>query len=322
MKQALLRKSIREARLLLGWSTIIMFAFCWLRVWIVSLLPTDRFKTIVEQFREFERFVPVPFEQLFTYSGRIALTYDELIVVMCMAIWVIARGSDCVAGELGRGTMEMVLAQPVSRKRILLTQALVTTVGAAILALASWVGLYVGIHTNRVEEPVEPLTLSVPMFGLDPAASLLEGETRSVPMSTKVSPHDMWPAAVNLFALGFFLAGLSTLVSAPDRYRWRTIGIVAAIYVVALIMKIVGLASERFSWLLHFTFFTAYDPERFVSVAVHTPGDAWRCVLIDDQGQWAGLGPLGFDLLLIGMGLVAYVLATVIFSRRDLPAPV
>src|SRR5210317_1038482 len=102
MKQALLRKSIREARLLLGWSTIIMFAFCWLRVWIVSLLPTDRFKTIVEQFREFERFVPVPFEQLFTYPGRIALTYDELIVVMCVVIWAIARGSDCVAGELGR----------------------------------------------------------------------------------------------------------------------------------------------------------------------------------------------------------------------------
>ena len=80
-----------------------MFAFCWLRVWIVSLLPTDRFKTIVEQFREFERFVPVPFEQLFTYPGRIALTYDELIVVMCMAMWAIARGSDCVAGELCAG---------------------------------------------------------------------------------------------------------------------------------------------------------------------------------------------------------------------------
>ena len=322
MKLALLRKSIREARLLLLSSMFIMFAFCWLRVWIVSLLPTDRFKTIVEQFREFERFVPVPFEQLFTYPGRIALTYDELIVVMCVAIWAIARGSDCVSGELGRGTLEMVLAQPVSRKRILLTQALVTTVGVALLTLVSWGGLFVGIHTTDVEEPVTPLKLSISMFGSDPAQSLLEGETRTVPMSTKVSPHDMWPAAVNLFALGFFLAGLSTLISAPDRYRWRTIGIVAAIYVVALILKIVGLAADRFSWLLNYTFFTAYDPERFVSIAVNAPGDAWRFVLTDDQGQWTGLGPLGCDALLIGMGIVAYIAATVIFSRRDLPAPV
>ncbi len=298
-----------------------MFAFCWLRVWIISLLPTDRFKTILEQFREFERFVPVPFEQLFTYSGRIALTYDELIVVMCVVIWAIARGSDCVAGALGRGTLELVLAQPISRKRILLTQAMVTTMGVAILACASWAGIYAGIQTTTVEEPVAPLRLSIPLLGLDPAGALLDGETRAVPMSTKVDPHDMWPAAVNLFALGFFLAGLSTLISALDCYRWRTIGIVAAIYVVQLIMKIVGLASDRFAWLLNFTFFTAYDPERFVSVAVNTPGDAWRLVLTNDQGHWAGLAPLGLDLLLIGMGLVAYLAATVIFSRRDLPAP-
>ena len=319
---ALLRKSIRESQLLLASSAFIMFAFCWLRVWIVSLLPTDRFRTILEQFREFERFVPVPFEQLFTYPGRIALTYDELIVVMCVVIWAIARGSDCVAGELGRGTMEMMLAQPVSRKRILLTQASVTTAGIALLALASWCGLYVGIHTTTVEEPIAAPTMSIPLLGMNPSALLMEGATRPVPMSTKVNPQDMWPAAVNLFALGFFLAGLTTLVSAPDRYRWRTIGVVAAIYVVQLIMKIVGLASEQFSWLLRFSFFTAYDPEKFVSVAVNTPGDAWRLVLSDDQGRWIELGPLGYDSLLIGMGLAAYVAAVIIFSRRDLPAPV
>ncbi len=321
MKLALLRKSIRESRLLLLSSTIILFAFCWVRVWIVSLLPTERFKTIVEQFREFERFVPVSFEQLFTYPGRIALTYDELIVVMCMAIWAIARGSDCVAGELSRGTLEMVLAQPVSRKRVVITQATVTALGAALLAVATWGGIYAGIHTTHVDEPVAPPAVTLPVFGMNPADALLKGETRRVPMSTRVAAGDMWPAAANLFSLGFFLAGLSTLVSSLDQYRWRTIGIVAAIYVVQLIMKIVGLAADNLKWLLNWTFFTAYDPERFVSTALHTPHDAWRIVLVDDRGAWLALGPLGFDILLIGMGLAAYVAATLIFCRRDLPAP-
>ena len=140
-------------------------------------------------------------------------------------------------------------------------------------------------------------------------------------MAAKVNTRDMWPAAVNLFALGFFLAGLSTLVSSFDQYRWRTIGIVAGIYVVQLIMKIVGLASERFQWLLSWTFFTAYDPERFVSVSVNMPHSAWRLIMVDQQGQWLGLGPLGYDSVLIGMGFTAYVAATVIFCRRDLPAP-
>jgi ABC-2 type transport system permease protein len=322
MKLALVRKTIREARLLLIASTVIMFAFCWLRVWLVSLLPTDRFKTIVEQFREFERFVPVPFEQLFTYPGRLALTYDELIVVMCMVVWAIARGSDCVAGELGRGTLEMVLAQPVSRQRVLATQGLVTLAGAMLLALASWLGIFTGIHTTYVEEPIVPPQLPLTLGGAPPVGLLLEGQTRSVPMLSKVDPHCLWPAAVNLFALGVFLAGLSTLFSALDRYRWRTIGLVASVYVIQLIMKIVGLASESWSWLLNFTFFTAYDPERFVSIAVNRPADTWALVVRDEQGQWSALGPLGGDLLLIGLGLACYVAAAVIFHRRDLPAPI
>ncbi len=321
VRLALLGKSWREARLLMLSSALILFAFCWVRVWVVSLLPTDRFKTIVEQFREFERFVPVSLEQLFTYPGRIALTYDELIVVMGMAIWAIARGSDTVAGELSRGTLEMVLAQPVSRQRVVLTQATVTVLGAALLALATWFGLYVGIHTTHVDEPVAAPVLPLSVFGLDPQQVLQEGETRRVAMSTKVNAHDLWPAAANLFALGFFLAGLSTLVSSMDSHRWRTIGIVAAIYVLQLIMKIVALASENLKWLFHWTFFTAYDPERFVSLAVHTPEDAWRLILVDDQGAWQALGPLGYDLLLIGMGVAAYLAATWIFCRRDLPAP-
>ncbi|MHB0956486.1 MAG: ABC transporter permease subunit [Pirellulaceae bacterium] len=322
MNRALIRKSVGEARLLLLSSAVVMFAFCWVRVWIISLLPTDRFKTIVEQFREFERFLPVPLEQLFTYPGRIALTYDELIVVMCVVIWAIARGSDAVAGELERGTMEVLLAQPVSRLKVLVTQSVVTVLGVAVLALASWLGVYAGIQTTWVDEPVGPPPLIWPMLGMASPEQLLAGETRAVPMASKVDAADMWPAAVNLFALGFFIAGLSTLFSSIDRYRWRTIGVVAAIYVVQLIMKIVGLASESLHWLLKLTFFTAYNPERFVSVAVHTPTAAWRVVLVDDAGDWVALAPLGYDLLLIGIGLAMYVAAAWIFCRRDLPAPV
>ena len=155
LNRALLNKSIGEARLLLLGASLVMFGFCWVRVWIVSLLPMERFKTILEQFQEFERFLPVPFEQLITYVGRIALTYDELIVVMCVAVWAIARGSDCISGELGRGTMEMLLAQPVSRLKILVMHGVTTTVGTATLALASWVGIWVGIHTTHTKEPIE-----------------------------------------------------------------------------------------------------------------------------------------------------------------------
>jgi ABC-2 type transport system permease protein len=318
LNRALLNKSVGEARLLLLGASLVMFAFCWVRVWIISLLPMERFKTILEQFREFERFLPVPFEQLITYVGRIALTYDELIVVMCVAVWAIARGSDCISGELGRGTMEMLLAQPVSRLKVLVMHASVTTVGTATLAVASWIGIWVGIHTSYVEVPIELPTV-LPGLALTEAFS--DWPTQTVSMARKVDPWLFWPAAFNLFALGFFLAGLSTLMSSWDRYRWRTIGIVAGIYVLQLIIKIVGLATDRLAWMLKTTFFTAYEPELFVSIASQSPEQAWSILLRGDTGAWE-LGPLGCDLLLIGLGLTAYMAAAVIFRRRDLPAPV
>jgi hypothetical protein len=34
-----------------------------------------------------------------------------------------------------------------------------------------------------------------------------------------------------------------------------------------------------------------------------------------------GVGPLTYDLVLLGVGLVGYLAAAVVFVRRDLPAP-
>ena len=41
--------------------------------------------------------------------------YVHPLVLFSAVIWAIMRGSDCVSGEIGRGTMEMLLAQPVRR---------------------------------------------------------------------------------------------------------------------------------------------------------------------------------------------------------------
>ena len=65
-------------------------------------------------------------------------------------------------------------------------------------------------------------------------------EKIEMPMRDKVDPRVFLPGVVNLFCLGCAVAGVSTLVSACDRYRWRTIGIVAGLYIVSMILKIVG----------------------------------------------------------------------------------
>jgi len=318
----LLKKSMREARLLLGGLGVLLFAFCWVRVFIVSRLQTSQFAAIVEQlWDQFKDLWPVSLEQLLSYTGRIAVGYNEPIVVFGVSIFAIARGSDVVSGELGRGTLEMLLAQPVSRLQVLYTQAAVTVAGIAGLCVLTLAGTTAGIYTIKVKEDLPPPSIGIPGLGLRIPLSVSKPEKIKVPMSEKTRPGYFVPGAVNLFCLGLMVAGFSTLISALDRYRWRTIGIVVGVYVVSILIKLLGQAISEVAWLQWFSVFTAFEPQKFISIAMHDPGNGWALVMRDAAGQFKELGPLGYNLILSLVGLICYVLAGVVFQRRDLPAP-
>jgi ABC-2 type transport system permease protein len=322
MNRALFKKCLVEARLLFAASAALLFAFCWVRVFIVSRLQTTQFAAIVEQVWEnFKDFSPVSLAQLLSYSGRIAITYDEPIVVFGISIFAIARGSDAVSGELGRGSMEMLLAQPVSRLQVLYTQASVTIASLLLLCCLTLAGTTVGIHTTTVSEDAPPPTLTVPVLGIEIPLSFAKPEKVRVPMREKVRPLDFLPGAVNLFCLGCALAGFSTLVSSFDRYRWRTIGIIVSLYVVHLVLKILGLAIEDVRWMQSLSLFTAYEPQKFISIAVNQPAQTWSLAMYDSQQRFIELGPLGYNLILLGVAAASYISAGIVFHKRDLPAP-
>jgi ABC-2 type transport system permease protein len=273
MNRALWSKAIGEARLTLAGCALLIFLFDWLFVWVTRLIPAPPFKEMLHLLPPaMQRLPGIPIADVATYAGRISMGYLDPAVLFLSAAWAIARGSDCISGEIGRGTMEMLLAQPVRRIAILGTQAMVMVVGAAVISLCAWLGTWVGLAVNPFETPVDP-RLYV-------------------------------PAAVNLFALTVFTAGLATLASSWDRYRWRTIGLAVSIYLVAFILKVIGRMVESLDWVLYFTFHAAYQPQ----VMVNAPERAWEL-------------SLRLDGLLLGLGLAAYAAAALIFCRRDLPAP-
>lgn len=322
MNRALLKKCLIEVRLLFAAIAALLFAFCWVRVFIVSRLQTSQFAAIIEQvWDNFKDFSSVPLAQLLSYSGRIAITYDEPIVVFGISIFAIARGSDAVSGELGRGSMELLLAQPVSRLQVLYTQAIVTIGSLLLLCTITLAGTTVGIRTTTVTEDAPPPKLRIPGLNFEIPLAFGKPEKLKVPMREKVDPVSILPGAVNLFCLGCALAGFSTLVSAFDRYRWRTIGIVVTAYVLHLVLKILGLAIDDVSWLQSLSLFTAYEPQKFISIAVNEPAQTWSLALYDSQQQFRELGPLGYNLILLSVAALSYLGAGIVFHRRDLPAP-
>jgi len=325
MIHVLIRRRIDEAKWLLAACSIAMLWFCWLRVWLVSRLDTGRFKEILDLLpSDWQRFTPVDFAWLITYEGRISLVYDELIVVGCVSLWAIARGSDCVSGELGRGTLEMLLAQPLSRRAVMISQAGVTVVGVAVLSFFAWFGTWCGIHTMSAKQVVTPafhLPIPLPFVGSEIPIPFAEPQTMYIPMVDLVDAGLFVPASVNLFAFGLMLAGFSTLMSSWDRYRWRTIGIVVGVYAFQIVAKLFGMSADELVWLKFVSAFTAYEPESLVRIADELPQFTWSFTMRQSDGTWMGYGPMCFHTIMASIGIATYAIALRVFSRRDLPAP-
>jgi hypothetical protein len=68
--------------------------------------------------------------------------------------------------------------------------------------------------------------------------------------------------------------------------------------------------------LSYASFFTPFEPQLLVGDAARS----WTVWVESSTGEIA-LGGLGYDFVLIGFGLVWYVVACVVFASRDLPAP-
>jgi ABC-2 type transport system permease protein len=286
MNGALWKKAYGEVRLVLPLFIAVMFGFQVLHVWVASQLDLQLIRDVLNIMPDFmKRVLPVSVDTLASYTGRVAIGYDHPIVAFGFAFWAVARGSDAVSGPLNRGTLETavsgplnrgtletVLAQPVRRTDVLLSNAVVATLGTALMATACWLGTFTSLSL--------------------------------IPKLHDISPLPYIHCAVNLFAYAFFLGGMTTLISSADRYRGRTIGIAAAMYVIAVVLKLTGRMAAGFESLAYFSFLTPYEPQRF----------------IDPQFDPAMLA-VNYDVPLVVLGLACYVIAVVIFAKRDLPAP-
>jgi ABC-2 type transport system permease protein len=321
MTWALYQRWIGQGRWLLLACGAALFAFCWLRVWIISQLDISSFEVILRQvWEKYERFSPVSLDQLLTYNGRVAVGFEEPVVLLCLSVWAIARGSNTVSGHIHSGVMEMLLAQPVSRSALFVSQTLVTLSGLVFLSLCMWTGLAVGIHTTEITERYRP-SIQVPLVQQEIPLIFLPEKERTLPMSERTSARIFIHPTINLFCLGVFLTGLTSLLSACDRYRWRTIGIVVGLVVVQMIMQLVSVTAPSLRWLAYGTFLSAFEPQIIVSVVAKAPQEMWTLLQRDAAGSVLRPGPLGYHLLLLIPGLFCLWVANFVFCRRDLPAP-
>jgi ABC-2 type transport system permease protein len=236
----------------------------------------------------------------------LSIGYVHPLMQIIFCIWAIGRAAGAVAGEIDRGTMELLLAQPIPRWRVILAHLTVDAVVIPILCLSLWGGTLLG---TRLVGPFEVTAADLEPFKKLPFPIKIDPELLAV------NPGAFGPALWNVGGLIFAVSGVTMALSAVGRFRMRVIGLAVLLTLVQFLVNVVGQLWDAVAPARPFTLFFYYQPQQIVLAR------RWTA---DLGAVWNGGQPLAAVpvlAVLFGVGVVGYALALWAFTRRDLPAP-
>jgi ABC-2 type transport system permease protein len=321
MTGVLVRKLLRDLRVQLLVVALLLAAFecLWVKI-------TERITGQIVPFLGRQVSLPGLEETLFQGPGKIIRTliggehirlnramdvlsigYVHPLLQTILCVWAIGRASGAIAGELDRGTMELLLAQPLARSRVILANVCVDLLTIPALCLALWGGTWLG---DWLVGPIRPNPEAVPKL---PLPILMPPEATD-PELLRLTPLDIGPALVNVAALLFAVTGYTMWLSAAGRFRSRVLGMAVLVTLVQFLVNLVGQLWEALAFLRPLTVFYYYQPQQVIL------SRTWSV----DFSVWNGgrpLCPVPGAAVLFAVGLAGYLLALWVFTRRDLPAP-
>jgi ABC-2 type transport system permease protein len=231
----------------------------------------------------------------------ISIGYVHPLMQIIFGIWAIGRAASAIAGEIDRGTMELLLAQPIPRRNVVLSHLAVDAVVIPLLCLSLWSGTILGCRL------VGPFTANTAVLKIFPFPVQIDESLLTV---------DAWafgPALWNVAGLLFAISGVTMALSAAGRFRGRVIGLAVVMFLVQFLINVVGQLWDAVAWLRPFTVFFYYQPQQVVL------NGRWT---VNPAMAWGG-GPEAANVLVVlfAVGAAGYALALTVFTRRDLPAP-
>src|SRR5262249_20648956 len=227
---------------------------------------------------------------LFSVRDMVTMGYVHPLMLTVFGIWAIGRSAGAITGEIDRGTMELLLAQPLARYRVILSHLSLDLLTVPLLCLSLWAGNWVGIH----------------LVGLKEANA-----SESAPLiDTAMFGPALWLVGALIFAVG----GYTMWLSAQGRVRRAGMAWAVLITLVQFLVHVVGQLWDAVAFLRPFTVFYYYQPQQVI-----LKGE-W---VVDLAKVWHLDQPLAVNglIVLLTVGAAGYALALWTFCRRDLPAP-
>jgi ABC-2 type transport system permease protein len=271
---ALIRKLLRDVRT--GWIVVLVLLFSFQVLWarVAHRIAAE----LLAGFAQLGIHVDALRRLVFQGSGQViqalmggsdvrierapdllSIAYVHPLTQTILCIWAIGRAAGAIAGEIDRGTMELLLAQPLRRRQLISAHLMVDAITIPTFALAMWLGTLTGAS----------------LAGFIGAEGLLH-----------VEPLMFLPALVNVVLLLFAVSGLTMAVSAAGRSRNRVLGLAVLIALVQFLVNIIGQLWPPMESLRPATVFYYYQPQPMIlQPQWYAEGDVWlRLVVLTGAG--------------------------------------
>ena len=181
-----------------------------------SLLPII-YDAFGQQFRSImdSGIIPPQFAQfgggdIFSLTGSVALGFIHPFAVALNLVFAVGFAGGAIAGERQRGTLEVLLARPISRRGLYATAGLATALFIGITVAAQTLGTLGGAAaTGRVDELGAG---NLPLLWLN--AALLYGAFAAVALAASVSFDRLTPAlgvALAFVLISYFFEAVGSL---------------------------------------------------------------------------------------------------------------
>lgn len=256
MNLVLFRRTFGAQRLKLAVIAIALAAWGFILPVVYGAFGID-FRSLFESGVIPEQFASFGGGDVFSLAGSIALGFIHPITIILVGVFAVGFATASVAGERQRGTLEVLLARPISRRQLYVTLLIAAFVFLAVLLAAFLLGSLAGSAAAGVLDELD--LAQVPVLWLN--GVLLYGAFAAIGLLASVSFDrltpaigvtiallvvmyffqvlgSLWPDAAFLqpYSLFHYVAAKAVLVGNADAFDFTLLAVVIALAIVAALV--------------------------------------------------------------------------------------
>jgi ABC-2 type transport system permease protein len=169
-------------------------------------------------------------------AGFLALGYAHPFFMILLSAWVVRTSSAAVAGEVGRGTMDLLATRPVPRWQFVAVGAITVAMGVAVILATAWLATTIGLW-------LRPLEARASAFA---------------------------PVLLNAGLLFAAWGAVGLAVSATRRDGGQAIGWTTTLLAVSFALDYIARLWTPVAWLRPLSLFRYYEPQAVLAAGVST----------------------------------------------------